>query len=100
MMSITVLRREVSEARLRPEQVEQFRGSAGAQGPVVVLQGESLGESKQWVSQLPAAADRIVIEYGAGRSRFDRAWVLAKETPKVRYYTLEQDASSTGYVSH
>ena len=97
-MNTQLTARTITEARLTAAQVAELASNPRAVGPQVVLQAESLGSPRQWTSQLPAAADRIVIEYGSSRRGFERSWILSAETGSSRYYTLEHDADGT-YIS-
>ena len=98
-MIVKVTHPEIAEARLSRDQVDELTKGASTDGPLVILQAEGLGAPRQWTSALPTAADRIVIEYGTGRARSERSWVLATQTAAVRYYELVRDTSSSGYVT-
>ena len=97
-MNTVLTTRTMTEARLDAAQVAELAGRPRAAGPQVVLQTESLGSPRQWTSELPTAADRIVVEYGSATARFERAWTLSAESGSTRYYTLEHVADD-GYIS-
>lgn len=97
-MNVELTARTTTEARLNAAQVAELTSRPQSVGPQVVLQAEGLGSPRQWTSQLPTAADRIVVEYGSARGRFERAWALSAQTDSTRYYTLEHDIDG-GYVS-
>ncbi|KQR54054.1 hypothetical protein ASF88_04255 [Leifsonia sp. Leaf336] len=97
-MNVELTARTITEARLDAAQVAELTSRPEGIGPQVVLQTEGLGSPQQWTAELPTAADRIVVEYGSGRGRFERAWALSAQTDSTRYYTLEHDIDG-GYVS-
>ena len=99
-MNIEMITRPVTEARLSSVQVKELTAASSGSAPQVVLQAEGLGAPQQWSSQLPTAAERIVIEYGTARRRFERTWALSSESRGTRYYTLVDDTFASGYVSH
>lgn len=98
-MNIEMTTRPVTEARLSAAQVTELTSASAVSGPQVVLQSEGLGAPVQWNSQLPTAAERIVIEYGTAGRRSERTWTLSSESRKTRYYTLVGDSNASGYVS-
>ncbi|WP_374009178.1 hypothetical protein [Leifsonia sp. LS-T14] len=89
----------ITEARLDAAQVAELTAGPRRPGPQVVLQAMGLGSPRQWTSELPTAADRVVVAYDSAAGRFERAWTLTAQTRTTRYYTLENDTRG-GYVSH
>jgi len=79
----------ITEARFNAAEVAELSSRTRRSGPQVVLQAEGLGSPRQWTSQFPTAADRVVVEYDSAAGRFERAWTLTAQTGSTRYYTLE-----------
>jgi hypothetical protein len=97
-MNTQLTARTTTEARLDATEMAELTRRPHRSGPQVVLQSEGLGSPRQWTSQFPTAADRIVVEYDSAAGRFERAWTLTAQTASTRYYTLEH-ATDGGYVS-
>jgi hypothetical protein len=97
-MKTALTARTITEARLDATEVVELAGRPATAGPQVVLQTEGLGSPRQWTSELPTAADRIVVEYGSAAARFERSWTLSAQSGSIRYYTLEHDTDG-GYIS-
>ena len=97
-MNTQLTARTITEARLDAAAVAELTRRPLGAGAQVVLQAEGLGSPRQWPSQYPTAADRIVVEYDSAAGRFERAWTLSSETARFRYYTLEHDTDGA-YIS-